>query len=258
MTDVHTPDTLRAFEARVARAFDAGDVRAPVHLGGGNEEHLIRYFAEHYRPGDYVFGTWRAHYHALLAGVPEEELYEAILRGHSISLCFPAQRVLCSAIVAGHVPIALGVAMGLKRKSLHRWSVAGDTQLEGPGIEAWVEATDEDNALRQGSIIMAGCRILGAVRHSPVSVHCFVGDMAAETGLFHECRKYAIGHDLPISFVVEDNGLSVCTPTREAWGSAVRATGSDERQVAVKGNLTTGYAYELPWPHSGAGRRVNF
>src|ERR1700719_2933843 len=44
-------------------------------------------------------------------------------------------------------------------------------------------------------------------------VHVFSGDMTAESGIFHECVKYAEGHDLPIRFHIEDNGLSVCTPT---------------------------------------------
>lgn len=55
------------------------------------------------------------------------------------------------------------------------------------------------------------------------TVWCFVGDMASETGIFHECVKYATGHNLPIRFVVEDNGLSVETPTREVWGYSYRS-----------------------------------
>src|SRR3990167_290064 len=49
-------------------------------------------------------------------------------------------------------------------------------------------------------------------------VWCFVGDMAASTGIFRESVRYAGGHDLPITFIVENNGMSVCTPTREVWG----------------------------------------
>ena len=49
-------------------------------------------------------------------------------------------------------------------------------------------------------------------------VWTFVGDMAAEMGVFHECTKYARRNNLPIKFVVEDNGLSVNTPTQKVWG----------------------------------------
>ncbi len=45
-------------------------------------------------------------------------------------------------------------------------------------------------------------------------VYCFIGDMTAESGIAHECMKYSRNHGLPIHFVVEDNGKSVCTDTR--------------------------------------------
>jgi TPP-dependent pyruvate/acetoin dehydrogenase alpha subunit len=68
------------------------------------------------------------------------------------------------------------------------------------------------------------------------TVWCFVGDMASETGIFHECVKYATGHKLPIVFVVEDNGLSVDTPTDKVWR----------------------YSYTREFPHTGMGRFVEF
>ena len=48
-------------------------------------------------------------------------------------------------------------------------------------------------------------------------VYCFMGDMTSETGIAHECIKYARSHELPIHFIVEDNGKSVCTDTRATW-----------------------------------------
>ena len=49
-------------------------------------------------------------------------------------------------------------------------------------------------------------------------VYLFTGDMGAECGIFHEAVKFALNHDLPITFVVEDNDVSVLTNTREVWG----------------------------------------
>ena len=49
-------------------------------------------------------------------------------------------------------------------------------------------------------------------------VWCFVGDMTASTGLFKEATQLALGQDLNITFVTEDNGLSTNTPTELAWG----------------------------------------
>src|ERR1700722_16852407 len=48
-------------------------------------------------------------------------------------------------------------------------------------------------------------------------VWVFVGDMAAEGGIFHESVKYAERNDLPITFIVEDNGISTHTATQKAW-----------------------------------------
>ena len=53
---------------------------------------------------------------ALLKGVPEEELFDAVLAGRSMYLMFSKYKVLCSSIVGGILPIALGVAVGIKRK----------------------------------------------------------------------------------------------------------------------------------------------
>ena len=49
-------------------------------------------------------------------------------------------------------------------------------------------------------------------------VWCFVGDMTMETGVFHECYKYSKNFNLPLEWVIEDNGMSVHTPTEMAWG----------------------------------------
>ena len=69
-------------------------------------------------------------------------------------------------------------------------------------------------------------------------VWCFVGDMAASTGLYKEATQFAVGHNLPIHFVTEDNGLSTNTPTAEAWG--------DERGPRTKFYR---YSYTRAWPH---------
>ena len=201
------PSDLRAFSTRIAEHFNAGRIRAPVHLDDGNEEHLIRYFQQ-VRAEDWICGSWRMMYKCLLKGVPEDELEREVLAGHSISLCFPQYRVLGSAMVGGTLPIALGLAMASKMR-------AGPEPLQ--------------------------------------HVHCFLGDMTALTGQFHECLSYAHNFDLPITFVVEDNDKSVCTPTREVWGLKPEAD-------FYTGKFTKVYHfnYKSQYPHAGAGQRVNF
>ena len=78
-------------------------------------------------------------------------------------------------------------------------------------------------------------------------VWCFIGDMTFETGVFHESYKYAKNFELPIQFVVEDNNLSVHTPTDAAWGV---------RQEVPEDVVY--YRYENGYPHHGTGAWVNF
>jgi TPP-dependent pyruvate/acetoin dehydrogenase alpha subunit len=81
-------------------------------------------------------------------------------------------------------------------------------------------------------------------------VHCFLGEMTAETGIAHESMKYARNHDLPVRFIIEDNGLSVCTDTREVWN----------QPVLTHEAIHSPYLYYKmeKYPHSGAGVRVEF
>jgi TPP-dependent pyruvate/acetoin dehydrogenase alpha subunit len=83
-------------------------------------------------------------------------------------------------------------------------------------------------------------------------VYCFMGEMTAETGIAHECIKYSGQHQLPIHFIVEDNGKSVCTDTRETWHMDVLTYEKSVNQ------MVTYYSYETKYPHAGAGVRVQF
>ena len=68
----------------------------------------------------------------MLKGVPEKEIKEEILAGRSISLCFPEYKIYSSAIVGGSIPIAVGVAISIKRSnSNHRvYCFMGDMTSE--------------------------------------------------------------------------------------------------------------------------------
>lgn len=189
-----TRDDLIAFEKEVAEAFEAKRIKGPVHLSGGNEDQLIEIFKDVHRE-DWVFSTYRNHYHALLHGVPRDWLMAEIIAGRSMNISSPKHRFFTSAIVGGTLPIATGVAAALKRQC------------------------------------------------SPRKVWCLVGDMAARTGVFHEAKEYAEGHKLPITFVVEDNGISCDTPTLVVWG-------------ADYAPVTEWYRYERTYPHAGIGRYV--
>lgn len=83
--------------------------------------------------------------------------------------------------------------------------------------------------------------------------YCFCGDMSAETGIFHESVKYALYHDLPVKFVVSDNGLSVMTDTRAVWGD--REPWFANTRFAAK---IIYFQYHNDYPHSGLGWKIKF
>jgi len=232
------------FETEVAEAFRNCLVRGPTHFVRGNEEQLIKIFMGLKRDdyilnsesrnvtreymiekkfieipdgtiGDsplfkgiqdenWIFASYRNHYHLLLRGVPRNQVKKYILEGRSMHPLSMEYKIITSAIVPGQLPIAVGYALGLK------------------------------------------------LNNDPNYVWAFCGDMAAETGVFEECTKYAEGHDLPIIFVIEDNGVSCDTPTRKVWGEnkiTLRPLRSNEIR----------YYYTNSFPHQGTvGREAGF
>jgi pyruvate dehydrogenase E1 component alpha subunit len=97
-----------------------------------------------------------------------------------------------------------------------------------------------------GASIATGIALALKLQKSQHMVYCFVGDMASKSGTFIESSRYAKNFNLPISFIIEDNGMSVNTPTASAWGD-------DNLQSNV-----LCYSYERKYPHSGAGKWVKF
>jgi len=204
-------DDLINFENEIADCFNNKMIRAPIHLADGNEDQLIEIF-QSIKQNDWIYCTWRSHYHALLKGVPSNEIKLAILDGRSITLCFDKQKMFSSAIVGGCIPIALGTALDLKNKK------------------------------------------------SNDKVWCFVGDMGANMGAFHEAVKYAENFDLPITFVIENNSKSVCTNTYEAWGTNKFNFELDNDKKVYKISDKVLYYYYVfdKWKHAGTNIRVQF
>ncbi|MHA1968328.1 MAG: thiamine pyrophosphate-dependent enzyme [Candidatus Hodarchaeales archaeon] len=91
-------------------------------------------------------------------------------------------------------------------------------------------------------------------------VYCFLGDMGFHTGIAYEAIKYSIGHNLPITFIVEDNEKSVATPTFNTW----RVDTYNVYELMCKmahGNKDVKieyYKYESKYPHAGTGTFVEF
>lgn len=187
---------LIKFEEHVAQQFSSGHIPGPIHLCSLEQaEPLVEIFKE-VKPGDWVLSTWRSHWHALLKGVPREEVMGEVLAGRSMMLHFPKHKFMTSAILGGMLPIACGLAAA--------------------GERVW----------------------------------CFLGDMAASTGHFADAYQYACRQNLQLlTFVIEDNGLSTNTPTKEAWGTG------DEFLFKP---LARSYTYKRTVPHYGAGSYAPF
>ena len=83
-------------------------------------------------------------------------------------------------------------------------------------------------------------------------VFCFVGDMTSETGAFEECYKYTRNFDLPVKYIIEDNGQSICTETRAVWNMPTLTREGESNKHLLY------YKYSNKWPHAGAGQRVKF
>jgi TPP-dependent pyruvate/acetoin dehydrogenase alpha subunit len=178
--------------------WESAKIRGPVHLSHGNEEPLIEIF-KRIKTTDWVFSTWRSHYHALLKGIDPNWIESEILAGKSITLCNIDQHFYSSAIVSATLPIALGVAQAIKR--------------DGGTDKVW----------------------------------CFVGDMSFEGGIFYEVHKYARNFDLPLYFIVEDNGISTYTPTEVTWNK--------KRDIPTD---VMHYTYKSKYPHYGSGKWIAF
>jgi pyruvate dehydrogenase E1 component alpha subunit len=126
--------------------------------------------------------------------------------------------------------------------------------LEGRSISlCFPEHKFFSSAIVGGQIPMATGVALSLKRNQkPGHVWCFVGDMTSETGIAQTALRYAENHDLPITFVIEDNGLSVLTETRSVWKrSTLRFEENPSHKILC-------YKYTSKYPHAGAGVRVQF
>ena len=207
-----TKEELIAFTENIKSEFEQGNIRAPVHLSCGNEDALIEIF-QYIDKNDWVLSTWRNSYHALLHGVPSDELKSEIMKGKSIHNNFIKHNFLSSAIVGGILPIATGIAHGIRMNNKHEQRV-------------W----------------------------------CLIGDMAGTIGIFYDSYRWAVEHHLPITFVIEDNGLATNTPVQKSWGHEVKAGSGDVLFFNYKTGLMaynndkikkTNYGYQYDDYHNG-------
>lgn len=108
------------------------------------------------------------------------------------------------------------------------------------------------------SAILAGtCCIAAGVAYALKTegyknhVWCFVGDGAEEQGHFYEAAMMVDSHDLPCTFIVEDNDRAVSMMLTERRPRGVPFN---------EPNCVERYCYEPTYPHAGNGasKRIEF
>ncbi len=101
------------------------------------------------------------------------------------------------------------------------------------------------------SSILAGCCGIAAgvawtlqQQNSPNRVWCFLGDGAEDEGHFYEAVQFVRGHDLPCTFIVEDNNRSV---------DATNAQRRGKYYSNLQASCIKRYSYVPRYPHAGSG-----
>jgi TPP-dependent pyruvate/acetoin dehydrogenase alpha subunit len=164
---------IRAFEERVSELNTKGELGGLLHLGVGQEAVAVGSCLL-LRRSDLVYGSHRAHAHALAKGADPVRLL-AELAGRATGYCrgkggtmhISAPEVgfmTATGVVAGNIPLALGAADVCRRRGV-------------------------------GDVAVA-----------------FFGDGAAQTGSFHESLNIAALWQLPVVLVCENNGWAEFTP----------------------------------------------
>ena len=120
-------EDLKNFTNEIADLLDQGKLPFAIHLSSGNEKDLLDIFND-INDDDYVLSTHRNHYHALLHGLPYNEVKKKIIDGQSMFMFNRSRNFFVSAIIGGTPAIAAGIALALKKKKSKRkvWCFIGD------------------------------------------------------------------------------------------------------------------------------------
>lgn len=168
---------IRRLEELCAELYTQEKIRGFLHLYIGEEAVAVGVMS-HVRPQDNVIATYREHGHALLKGIPANQIMAEMFgkldgcargRGGSMHLFSRAHNFFGgNAIVGGGIPQAVGLALAAKRLSSKQ-----------PG---------EDRL-----------------------TFCFFGEGAMAEGAFHEAINLAALWQLPVIFCCENNRYAMGT-----------------------------------------------
>lgn len=174
-----------------------------------------------------------------LSGGNEDELLDIFTKVKEGDYVFSTHRNHYHALLTGLHPIE--ILDRIKR------GVGGSMSLTSPRHRFF------SSAIVGGNFAIATGTALGIKRRaSKEHVWCFTGDAGIDQGHYFEAVRYAIGYDLPVTFVVEDNDRSVESSVYDRWGPY-----DCIEQLARCGKVLY-YKYKPSLPHVGSGVKVEF
>ena len=208
METTWTIQTLQDYENNLKLLFEEKKINCPLHLSSGNEQQLLDIFA-FIKEQDYVLSTHRAHYHYLLKGGDPQELLDEILG------------------------LPSGICKGNGR-SMHLYDVK--RRFYTSAIV--------------GGIAPIACGLALNIKKNKLDEHvwCFVGDGAEDQGSFTESVRFGVARDLPVTFIIEDNDLSITSTKKQRW----------HNWQPIKSRNIIRYNYLRKFPHCGVGKWVGF
>jgi pyruvate dehydrogenase E1 component alpha subunit len=197
-----TMRTIREFEERVHERFAAGELPGAVHLYVGQEAVAAGVCAA-LAEDDYIASTHRGHGHAIAKGCDLTGMMAEIY-GKATGLC------------------------GGKGGSMH--------------IADFDRGMLGANGVAAGGVPLAcGAALSAKLRESGQVAVAFVGDGGANQGAFAESLTLASVWQLPVVFVVEDNGYAQSTGTRFHLGG--RDIAARAEAVGMPAAVVDGYDF---------------
>jgi len=89
---------LILFEEKIAKLYEKKKIKGPIHLSGNNEIQLIKIFKK-IKENDWVFSSWRSHYHGLLKGLSAGFITKEVIKGKSMNINSLSKKFFTSSIV---------------------------------------------------------------------------------------------------------------------------------------------------------------
>lgn len=192
---------IREFEESLSRHWNAGEIpTSAIHLSVGQEAVAAGVCAA-LRPDDCIATTHRGHGHMLAKGAPAD-LMMAEIYGKAEGLC------------------------GGKGGSMHV-------------TDARIGAIGANGIVGSSPLLAMGAALAFSHQGSDRVAVAFLGDGATNQGMFHEAVNLAAVWDLPVLFVIENNGYGEFTAQSKATrleSLADRAAAYGIRGLSIDGN----------------------